>query len=238
MQWRGGSAGDGPDERAPGGKEPSGVFSRRLLADLQARAMATDPSAVVLVEGISDCIAVEATAALYGRNIRSEGVVVVPMGGATNLGQFVAQFGTSGSNARLAGLCDLAEEEFFGRTLARAGVAQGADRAARASAGFFVCERDLEDELIRALGATAVEELIEREGELESLRKLQQMPFHRGRPIEDQLHRFMGVRSGRKYRYAALLVGALEVVDVPRPLHDLLETVTRPGRRERRTGRS
>ena len=205
--------------------EPSGVHSRRLLADLQARAMATVPSAVVLVEGISDWFAVDAAAALDGRDLGDEGVVVVPMGGATNLGRFIAHFGPAGADARLAGLCDLAEEDFFGRTLERAGVIGSADRAALAAAGFFVCERDLEDELIRALGAAAVEEVIEREGELESLRRLQQMPFHRGRSVDDQLHRFMGVRSGRKYRYAPLLVRALGGVDMPAPLRNVLSCV-------------
>ena len=202
----------------------SGVHSRRLLADLQARAMAAAPSAVVLVEGISDWFAVDAAAALGGRDLGSEGVVVVPMGGATNLGHFVAHFGPAGVDTRLAGLCDLGEEELFGRTLERAGVTEGADRAAMAAAGFFVCERDLEDELIRGLGAAGVEEVIEREGELESLRRLQQMPFHRGRNVEDHLHRFMGARSGRKYRYAPLLVRALGA-DLPAPLRDVLAGV-------------
>ena len=213
----------GLEARTPHG-EPSGVHSRRLLADLQARAMAAAPSAVVLVEGISDWFAVDAAAALGGRDLGNEGVVVVPMGGATNLGHFVAHFGPAGADARLAGLCDLGEEELFGRTLERAGVAEGADRAAMAVAGFFVCERDLEDELIRGLGAAGVEEVIEREGELESLRRLQQMPFHRGRNVEDQLHRFMGARSGRKYRYAPLLVRALGA-DMPAPLRDVLACV-------------
>ena len=170
-------------------------------------------------------MAVDAAAARYGRNLRDEGVAVVPMGGATNLGRLVAHFGPSGANVRLAGLCDLGEEEFFGRVLERAGLTRRADRAAMASIGFFVCERDLEDELIRALGAARVEAIIEREGELGSLRKLQQMPFHREHTIDEQIHRFMGVRSGRKYRYAPLLVDALDVVDLPQPLHDVLSYV-------------
>jgi hypothetical protein len=125
----------------------------------------------------------------------------------------------------LAGLCDLGEEEFFGRVLERAGLTRHADRTAMASIGFFVCESDLEDELIRALGAARVEAIIEREGELASLRKLQQMPFHRGHTIHEQIHRFMGARSGRKYRYAPLLVDALDVADLPQPLHDVLAYV-------------
>ena len=198
--------------------------SQRLLAELQERAAAAAPRVVVLVEGLSDCFAVEAAAAVEGRDLEDEGVAVVPMGGATNLGRFVAEFGT---DAHLAGLCDRGEVGFMSRTLERAGVIEHADRASMEATGFFVCERDLEDELIRAVGVRGVEEIIEREGELESLRRLQQMPFHRGRAAEAQLHRFMGARSGRKYRYAPLLVAALEPGRLPKPLRDLLSTLRR-----------
>ena len=187
--------------------------------------MASLPDAVVLVEGLSDCFAVQAAAKQAGRNLENERASVVPMGGATNLGRFLAHFGASGLSVRLAGLCDLAEAAFFGRTLARVGVTERADRAAMAAIGFFVCERDLEDELVRALGPRRVEAIVKQEGELGSLRKLQQMPFHRSRTIDDQLHRFMGARSGRKYRYAPLLVDALDGIDLPRPLDDLLSYV-------------
>ena len=75
--------------------------------------------------------------------------------------------------------------------------------------GFFVCDADLEDELIRALGTARVEQIIAAEGELASLRTLQKQPAQRDRTLEQHLHRFMGVRSTRKYRYARLLVEAL-----------------------------
>lgn len=183
------------------------------------------PHTVVLVEGLSDSYALRAAAARSGRSLDEEGVAVVAMGGATNLGRFLARFGPSGENVRVAGLCDLGEAPYFGRALERAGLTTGADRAAMASCGFFVCERDLEDELIRALGPGRVEAIIEQEGELESLRRLQQMPFHRDRPIADQLRRFMGSRAGRKHRYAPLLVDALDDLEMPRPLRDLLAFV-------------
>ena len=114
------------------------------------------------------------------------------MAGATNLGRFLAQFGPSGSCVRVAGLCDVAEVGFFSRTLARHGMIERADRAWMAAAGFFVCIRDLEDELIRALRPHGVEAIIGQEGELASLRRLQQMPFHRGKAVDEQLHRFLG----------------------------------------------
>lgn len=177
--------------------------------------MADAPVAVVLVEGISDRYAVEAAAAKSGRDFERDGVAVIDMGGATNLGRHLAAFRASG--VRVAGLCDLGEADFFRRALERAGMT---------SEGFFVCERDLEDELIRALGAGGVEAVIEREGELASLRRLQRMPFHRDRRVEDQLRRFLGSRSGRKHHYAPLFVDALDAADLPRPLLDLVAYAT------------
>ena len=69
---------------------------------------------------------------------------------------------------------------------------------------------DLEDELIRSLGVASVEQVIEGQGELGSLRTLQKQPAHRGEPATEQLRRFMGTRSGRKSLYARLLTEALD----------------------------
>jgi hypothetical protein len=181
---------------------------------------------VVLVEGISDGFAVEAAATCCGMDLRSARVDVVPMGGATNIGSFLRTYGRDGRNARLAGLCDVGEEALFARSLERAGLAGKVDRDTMESLGFFVCERDLESELIRAVGSQRVEEIITSEGELQSLRSLQQMPFHRHRSTEEHLHRFIGSRSGRKYRYARLLASALDIATIPRPLLELLAYVS------------
>ena len=95
-----------------------------------------------------------------------------------------------------------------------------------ASHGFLACDRDLEDELVRAVGAHAVEQLIAQEGELASLRSLQQQPAHRDRPVEQQLRRFFGSHSGRKALYAPLLVQALPPAAMPAPLRDVVRTVS------------
>jgi hypothetical protein len=57
--------------------------------------------------------------------------------------------------ASLAGLCDAAEEGYFRRALARAGVGSPLSRADMEALGFYVCGADLEEELIRALGVLA-----------------------------------------------------------------------------------
>jgi hypothetical protein len=179
----------------------------------------------VLVEGVSDQVAVEVLARRRGRRFDAEGVSVVPMGGATNIRHFLAEFGPSGRDVTLAGLCDIGEEHDFRRGLEWAGVGTDLDRDAMASLGFFVCDADLEDELIRALGPEVVEQVIEAQGELASLRIMQKQPAQRGRTVQQQLRRFMGTRSGRKINYARLLVEALDLAKVPAPLDGLLAYV-------------
>jgi hypothetical protein len=85
-----------------------------------------------------------------------------------------------------------------------------------------VCTADLEDELIRALGTGEVEQIIQAQGELRSFRTFQQQPAQRQRSTAEQLHRFMGTRSGRKSQYARLLAAALDLGQIPRPLHRVL----------------
>jgi hypothetical protein len=95
--------------------------------------------------------------------------------------------------------------------------------------GFYVCAADLEDELIRCLGAAGVEQVVEAQGELGSFRTFQQQPAWRARRSQEQLRRFIGTHSGRKIRYAQLLVDALELTSVPRPLDRVLaHEPTRP----------
>jgi hypothetical protein len=179
----------------------------------------------VLVEGESDQRAVETLAARRGRDLRAEGAAVVAMGGARSIGTHLARFGPAGLDLRLAGLCDAREEVEVRRSLQRAGLGIDLDRAGMERLGFFVCEADLEDELIRAVGADRVEQVIADEGELRSLRTLQKQPAQQGRPVVAQLRRFIGTRSGRKLRYAVRLVEALELDSVPRPLDRLLAHV-------------
>ena len=90
------------------------------------------------------------------------------------------------------------------------------------SLGFYVCVADLEDELIRSLGSASVEQIVEAQGELGSFRTFQKQPAQLGKTDEEHLRRFMGTRGGRKIQYAPLLVDALDLTRVPRPLDRLL----------------
>jgi hypothetical protein len=182
-------------------------------------------NAVVLVEGVSDQLALEALATRRGRDLDAEGISIVPMGGATNIRKALAVFGPQGFDVRLAGLCDVGEEGDFKRALELAGLGPNLNRAEMERLGFYVCVADLEDELIRALGAAAVERVLDARGDLVSFRSFQKQPAWRGRTPEDQLRRFFGTQARRKIRSAALLVGALDLAQVPRPLDGVIAHV-------------
>jgi hypothetical protein len=181
--------------------------------------------AVVLVEGPSDRRAVETLAARRGRDLGAEGVAIVSIGGATNIRSALDVFGPHGRNAQLAGLCDAAEEGDFRRGLERAGLGVDLPRKGMEDLGFYVCVEDLEDELIRCLGDGAVEAVLEAQGDLVSFRTFQKQPEWRERATAEQLRRFLGTGSGRKIRTAALLVGALDLTRVSRPLDRVLAHV-------------
>jgi predicted ATP-dependent endonuclease of OLD family len=181
----------------------------------------SEQRAVVVVEGISDQVAVETLARRRGRDLAREGVSVLPMGGAHAIGRFLSDF----ADLAVAGLYDAGEEEDFRRALEDAGFGCNLTRADMEELGFYVCVKDLEDELIRALGAETVEQILEAEGDIHRFRTLQKQPSWRGRPSEQQLRRFMGSGGSRKIRYAQVLVQALDLADVPRPLDAVLARV-------------
>ena len=184
--------------------------------------MELDARTVVLVEGVSDRHAVQALAERQGRDLEAEGVAVVAMGGAQAIGRFLELYGPRGQALGLAGLCDVQEEDEFRRGLERAGLGSNLTRTDMERLGFYVCVRDLEDELIRAHGAESVERIAEARGDLQAFRTLQKQRAWQGQPVEEQLRRFMGSGGRRKLRYASYLVEALELAEMPRPLTGVL----------------
>jgi hypothetical protein len=182
---------------AAGSAEPPGAAS------------ADGASALILVEGESDRVAVRESARLLGISLREAGVAVVPMGGAMSVRRFVTALdGAATLSLRVRGLCDAREAGYF----ERAGLTE-----------VFVCRPDLEGELIAALGVDGVEEALEREGDLRLFRRFQRQPAQRGRAVEGQLHRFLGTTSGRKEQYARVLTAALAPERVPAALRGVLE---------------
>jgi hypothetical protein len=169
---------------------------------------------VVLAEGWSDQAAIETLADRVGLNLAAMGIAVLPIGGATNARQFADRFGSQGLGLRLAGLYDIPEERHFLRALSGGMVTSAFGRTDAERLGFYACSEDLEDELIRALGPDAVEQVVTAEGEIGALRRFQVQPAQLGRPVHAQLRRFIGTRAGRKIRYGALLAGALDLANI------------------------
>jgi hypothetical protein len=159
--------------------------------------------AVVLVEGITDRLALEAVAQRLGMDLA--GVEIVPIGGAQAIRRAAARYEAE----PVVGLCDAGEERWFRRVLGEA---------------TFVCDRDLEDELIRALGPDRVQDVVAAEGELETFRNFQNQVFWRGQPVERQLRRWLQ-NGGRYLRYPPLLIAAMERNEIPRPLAGVLAGV-------------
>jgi hypothetical protein len=181
-----------------------------------ALARADAARAVVLVEGVSDQIAVETLAGRRGRDLAAGGIVVLPAGGAHGIVRYLRRFGPQGTGARLAGLCDAGEAHIVRRGLAAAGLD---------SAGFFVCTEDLEDELIRAAGPARATEVLAAHGDLHAFRTIQRQPAWRGKDEAAQLRRFLGAGAQRKLRYARLLTEAISLDRIPQPLDALLSAV-------------
>jgi hypothetical protein len=178
-----------------------------------------DLRSVVLVEGKSDAAAVESLARRQGHDLDAEGVSVEAMGGYGNLGRFLERYGPAGLRVRLAGLYDAPEERHFTRGLARAGLGADLTRADLEELGFYACDANLEDELTRAMGPIAMEELLEAQGELSAFRTYQKQPAHREERIEAQLRGFLW---NRKHKYGVLIVDALDLDRIPRPLDRVL----------------
>jgi hypothetical protein len=79
----------------PPARQPADGGGSTQLVAAAAHALATgaDSRAVVLVEGVSDQVALEALAERRGRNLSAEDISILPMGGATNIGSFLDLFG-------------------------------------------------------------------------------------------------------------------------------------------------
>ncbi|MEV7425701.1 MULTISPECIES: TOPRIM nucleotidyl transferase/hydrolase domain-containing protein [unclassified Streptomyces] len=186
-----------------------GDSAHELAARLPVRA-------AVLLEGPSDVAAVDALAESRGRDLAAEGVCVLSIGGAMSVGRYARLLGPPGLDLRLTGLCDEAERPYYAR---------GFEQVGAARRGFFVCAADLEDELIRVLGVTRVEELVGAEGDLRALRTFLRQPAQQGRAPQQQFRRFLGTKKGRKIHYGRVLVEALDPDRAPAPLDGLLSSL-------------
>ena len=147
---------------------------------------------MILVEGTSDRIALETLAERLGLE-RPE---IVVLGGAQAIASYMPL-----APRDVRGLCDKNEEPVFRRYLDQV----------------YVCDPDLEGELIRALGTDRALALAD-----PSFVTLQKQPEYRDQPLETQLRRYLSGRSGNKLRYARLFVEALDLTQIPAPLQGVI----------------
>ena len=181
--------------------------------------------AIVLVEGVTDELALTLAARRLGRDLGAEGVSIVPTNGAHAISRFLRQLAAEKPGAKLAGLYDTGEEEVIRAALERASYGPNLDRSRLEGFGFFACIVDLEDELIRAAGETNLAKLIEREGDAQPWHAFRQQHACHGRPMDQQFRRFIRSVSERNSRYIRVLVESIDPPRLPRPLRLLLDYV-------------
>ena len=148
-----------------------------------------DAEVVVLVEGESDAAAVATLAARYG--IGSARLQPIVAFGVTNFRRILTELAARRPRVRVVGLYDDPEEHVVRHALEAGGLDTRRGRGGLEHLGFHACVADLEDEFIRAIGVDGVEQLIEREGELPSLRRFQAQPAQQrspGRPAAPAVH--------------------------------------------------
>jgi hypothetical protein len=195
----------------------------RIERDLLfAKAAAEDGRTIVLVEGLSDKAAIDALAKRHGRNLADAGITIIAIGGATKIRGFLDLLGPLGLDVKLTGLCDIGEERHFRRALERAGFGLNLTRSDMERLGFYVCDADLEDELIRSLGVNTMLEVIAEQGDLGRFHLFRRQPEWQEQSGHAQLRRWLGTTAHRKISYAKLLVDALDLHRVPVPLERLL----------------
>lgn len=171
----------------------------------------------ILVEGDSDKAAVIALAPRFGVDLVSEGITVAVIGGAGNFGRAIPEATALGH--RVGGLYDEAEERFVAGALNRQ---EGEDLTRQ---GFFACRPDLELELVRAVGAVEMTNLLDSQGDLKTFRNFQGQPAHRDFEAVDQMRRFISASGARKAQYAALMAEAVTFEAVPEPLEGLIHWI-------------
>jgi hypothetical protein len=175
---------------------------------------------VVLLEGRSDVAAVRAVAAASGVTDSVHRYRLIDMGGVTNIGRHLRATRMQ-SVPRVIGMCDAAEAHVVISALQADGDGPHLEMTL-AEHGFYVCDADLEDELIRASGPERVVRVLHRLGLLAGFATFQRQPAWRERPLHEQLHRFAGVASGRKTLVAGALAEGLAPDEVPAPLRRLI----------------
>lgn len=171
----------------------------------------------ILVEGESDKAALETLAPRFGVDFEAEQITVRVINGAGNFRTAIADSVAQGH--RVGGLYDEGEERYVAGALNRQ---EGEDLTRQ---GFFACRRDLEEELIRALGVAGVTAILEARNDLKSFRQFQGQDAHSAESADEQLRRYISANGSRKREYAARMAEEVAFEDAPEPLTGLINWI-------------
>jgi ABC-type ATPase involved in cell division len=174
---------------------------------------------VVLVEGFSDFLALQRLAEIAGRNLDGEAVALIALEGETLFKHYLQLFGPSGLDLELRGLCDADAEASWISRLAAAGNPVS-DRGSLAASGFFVCDPDLEGELLHALGESQVEQVLDKDGALSAFQTF----TGQNTGVANALLQGQFVKKD-KIRWAPLLASEIAEQAIPEAIRELLESL-------------
>jgi hypothetical protein len=176
---------------------------------------------VILVEGFSDFLATRVLAATLGVELDAAGVSLISLDGADVLVHYLRLFGPGGLDLDLRGLCDADHEGEWQTRLTQAGIAV-TDRETMNAAGFYVCDPDLEAELLGGLDSNRVAAVIAADGGQGLFDSYANQPAHQGRSTEELQLGFVQ-KPKAKIRWAPLIAAEMGPEEVPAPLRSLLE---------------
>lgn len=175
---------------------------------------------IMFVEGPSDRLAILSLAKKNNLSLDSLGVSVIALNGAGILAWFLKLFGPAGFQLPVCGICDLDHASQWSKVLENSGLGKNLSRSDMEKIGFFVCDRDMEDELVRALGDAVVLQAIDENGDIKDWNLFCQQSNNKVLAQPAQIRAFLAAK--RKVLYAPILVSKLSTT-VPRPLKEVLD---------------
>ncbi len=153
-----------------------------------------------------------------GKNLDGSGVSVLSLDGAGTIKHYLRLFGPQGLGVRLHGLCDEDAEGDWIDKLTNAGI-DVASRSDLEEHGFYVCEPDLESELVAALGSTGVNQVIAEQSAEGTYNSFANQPSNSDKSEVEIQVSFCKLD---KVRWAPLLSSALAPTSVPSPIAGVL----------------
>ncbi len=150
---------------------------------------------IVFVEGVADRLALTTLASKTGRHLDPLGISIVALNGADTLRAFLRLFGPPGFDVPVCGLCDLDHQSAWSKALENVGFGVNLTGAQMKTCGFFVANRDLEDELIKVIGAPECLKAIDEAGYKNGFETFCKQDTYKAMSLVVQLRNFFHKRN-------------------------------------------